>query len=179
MDAARDLLQLLKRARQPFRQLRQARLEHVQVRRRRRLRGPKCEGEGDEPLLDPVVQVALQSPAGLIRGRDDARAGGGELGPGVGIRDGGGDELREVGNARLRIRGERPGMFRRDRHAAPQTTLDQDRSADRRGNAELAYQTCNGADKCSGLSRRADRPVRRTLVATLSPSSGMSVPTGT
>ena len=43
-----------------------------------------------------------------MRARDAA-----SLVPSLGVRDGGGDELGEVGDARFRIRGERLRLFRR------------------------------------------------------------------
>jgi hypothetical protein len=36
---------------------------------------PQAEGERDQALLRPVVQVALDASAGRIAGLDDARAG--------------------------------------------------------------------------------------------------------
>src|SRR5205823_14344771 len=94
--------------------------------------------EREEPWLDAVVWRALARPRRLVGGGHEAGAGGGQLGSSLGVRDGGGDELREVGDARLRIRRERLRLFRIDRHTAPRTTFDHDRGADRRGDPEAA-----------------------------------------
>jgi hypothetical protein len=54
------------------------------------------ERERDKPLLRAVVKVALDAPAGLVGGGDDACTRGRELLATLGVRDGRGDELREL-----------------------------------------------------------------------------------
>jgi signal transduction histidine kinase len=66
-----------------------------------------------EPLLCPVVQVAHHAAALVIGGRDEAGAGGGELGAHSGVRDRGGDELEDFHVATAVQRTARPA--RRER----------------------------------------------------------------
>jgi hypothetical protein len=46
-----------------------------------------------EPLLRPVVQIALDAATGLVGGGDDTGARGGELGSALGVRDRGGEQF--------------------------------------------------------------------------------------
>jgi hypothetical protein len=50
-----------------------------------------------EPLLRPVVEVTDDTPALLVGGRHDARAGRGDLRTAIGVRDRRGDEIGEAG----------------------------------------------------------------------------------
>jgi hypothetical protein len=96
-----QLLQLLRRAVQPGRDAVQFRPEFVEVGRHRRLRRAQLQRQRDQPLLGAVVQVALDAAPGLVGGGDDAGARGRQLGLRLGVRDRGGDQLGEVGQARL------------------------------------------------------------------------------
>jgi hypothetical protein len=71
----------------------------VQLGRHHALGKAELEAERDQALLGAVVQVPLDPPPGLIRGRDDSRPGGGQLGPALRIPDGGRDQLRKVRHA--------------------------------------------------------------------------------
>ena len=61
----------------------------------------QVDREGYQPLLCAVVQVALEPPALGIPGLDDARARGGQLLVGVGVRERLCDQLREVAQSLL------------------------------------------------------------------------------
>ncbi len=96
MQPARDLLEVLEHSRQPAADVPQAARQLVAGSDRGR--HPQLQSERDEALLRPVVQVALDPPALPVGRRDDARARGGELGAALGVGDGGGDELGELGD---------------------------------------------------------------------------------
>jgi hypothetical protein len=93
MDAACHLPQVIVHARQPVGNLRQLVLEQREL-------------ERDEPLLGTVVQVALDPPAGLVRGGDEARPGGGELREILRVRDRRRYKVRERGETRLGVQGK-------------------------------------------------------------------------
>ena len=126
VDAAGDLAQLLQhvvhlgdRALQPLGQL-------AGSGRRRRLRLPQLQGEGDQPLLGAVVQIALDAPARLVGGGHDPRPGGGQRGLRLGVGDRGGDQLGEAGQPRLGVRRQR--LLRADAtimtpHSRPSTLI--------------------------------------------------------
>src|SRR4051794_14862084 len=61
-----DLPQLVKRARQPRGNARQRALELIELRWHYRLRRAQLQAERDEPLLDAVVQIALDPPPRLV-----------------------------------------------------------------------------------------------------------------
>jgi hypothetical protein len=84
----------------------------------------------DEALLRPVVQVALDLPASLVGGRDDARPGRGELGPALRIGDRGTGELGEGSHALLGIGWELRAL-RAGGDRAPERPLDDDRDRHR------------------------------------------------
>ena len=58
---------------------------------RRARAGAEAQGEGDQPLLGAVVQVAFDAAAGGVGGGDDPGAGGGELGVELGVVQGDGE----------------------------------------------------------------------------------------
>ena len=144
-----------------------------------RLDQPQAQGERHEPLLRPVVQVALQAPALGVAGLDDARPRGGELLVGVGVGQRLGDELgdarsrRSAPSGRWRARGPR-------RRARP-TARPPTRTGRGDGRAEA---TCAGARPARRRRPRSSRPaaaspVRSTRTITVSLSSGTHAPTGT
>ena len=104
MDSERDLPQPVEGCREPFRDLGQVLTMLAQLLRRVRLRRPHLERQRDELLLRAVVQVALDPPPGRVRGGDDPRAGGVELGAAVGVRDRRRDDLGEFAQAPFGVR---------------------------------------------------------------------------
>jgi hypothetical protein len=74
MQAARDLAHLVQHSVDPGGDLLQRRLDFAQVRRDGRLSPPQREPERDEPLLGPVMQIALDPAPRLVGGGDDARS---------------------------------------------------------------------------------------------------------
>jgi hypothetical protein len=83
---------------------------------RRGLAGLLLQGSGrhlqrddgvDEALLSAVVEVPNHPPALFVRGGDDARARGGQVRAGLGVRDRGGDELGELAEPHLGAEGDR------------------------------------------------------------------------
>jgi hypothetical protein len=89
------------------------------------------QGEGDETLLRPVVQIMLDAAAGLVRGRDDARAGGIEFCACDSVRDRSRHQLRETREPRLGVRWEHVRRRRTCEDGAPEAALYQDGGADR------------------------------------------------
>ena len=79
MDAAGQLAQLAERERELLLRAVDQLVGPVGIRVELALGEPQRERERDEPLLGAVVQVALQPPALLRAGLDDARAGGAQL----------------------------------------------------------------------------------------------------
>ena len=71
MDAVRDLPQFVQGGEQTLGQQRQLALDVVRGPGGHRLDHPGLQPERDEALLDAVVQVTLEPPPGLVRGRDD------------------------------------------------------------------------------------------------------------
>src|ERR1039457_1397377 len=133
-----DLPQLVRNARQPLGNARERALELVELRGLRRLRRAQLQPARDEPLLDAVVQIALDPPPRLIRGGDDPRPRGHQLGVALRVRDRRGDELREARETRFGVPRERlVGLLRVDEQNAPQPPLDNDRAADRGADPEL------------------------------------------
>ena len=100
VDAAGDLAQFLGRGGGLGDGAVQARIEVAELGRHGRLRGAQLQGQGDQPLLGAVVQVAFDAPPGLVTGRHDAGPGGGQLGVQLGVVQGDGqlpgDELDRV-----------------------------------------------------------------------------------
>ena len=62
------------------------------------LRAAQLECHRHEPLLDAVVEVALEAPARFVRRGDQPRARGHQLGSGLGVRDRGVEQLGESGH---------------------------------------------------------------------------------
>ena len=89
MDHAGDLAQLVHRTGQPGGDPVELRAE---LGRHRRMRRPRLQRQGDQPLLGTVVQVTLDPPARLVGGGDDPRTRGGQLGMRLRARDRGRDE---------------------------------------------------------------------------------------
>jgi hypothetical protein len=56
------------------------------------------QAQRDEPLLRTVVKIALQTPAGLVAGRDDPGPRRGKLRPGLGVGNRSRDEIGKVAN---------------------------------------------------------------------------------
>ena len=120
MNAAGDLPQLVEHARQLLDDARQRALELAELRGHPCLRRAQLQPERDEPLLGAVVQIALDPPPRLIGGGDDPRPRGHQLGAGLGVRDGRGDELREARETRFGVPGERlVALLRVDEQSAP------------------------------------------------------------
>ena len=71
MDASRELLQLLDRAGEPRRHARDLAPQLVLLGGHVCFGGPQAQCERDQPVLHPVVQVALDATARFVRGGDD------------------------------------------------------------------------------------------------------------
>ena len=78
MDAAREVAQLADRALGLVARLTDE-VERVVAAPEPVARHPQVQRDGDEPLLRPVVQVALQAPALGVGGGDDARLRGAQV----------------------------------------------------------------------------------------------------
>ena len=100
--------------------------------------------ERDEALLDPVVQVTLEASPRLVRGGDDPGARGGQLGAALSVRDGGSQQLGELGQTVLRVIGQAP-IGGRDRHQPPDSPVHDDRRAGDASEPELARRGGKGA----------------------------------
>ena len=85
------------------------------------------QGEGNQALLRPVVQIPLQTPAGVVGSGHDPRPGCGEVRPGLRVRDGHGHQLGEVGQARLGVGRKRLGAIETHHGHAPLPAVDDDR----------------------------------------------------
>jgi hypothetical protein len=77
--------------------------------------------------LCAVVQIALQAASGIIGGRDDARAGGGECCVGFVISDGGSDEFGKLTDPLLGVRWQWLRWDRADNCDTSEPALDDDR----------------------------------------------------
>ena len=75
VDPPRQLAQLLDRELGLLPRLRHQLGRARRIARDPRLREPEREGHGDEPLLGAVVEIALDAPALLVRGGEDALPG--------------------------------------------------------------------------------------------------------
>ena len=101
--------------------------DRILPRRQRQLGHPGLQGERNQALLRPVVQIPLQTPAGVVGSRHDPRPGCGEIRPGLRVRDGHGHQFGEVGQARLGV-GRKWLCAKRTHHGhAPFPTVDDDR----------------------------------------------------
>ena len=103
MDSPRDLLKILDRLGQPACDPRELVPEVLPVRRNVGLGGAHGQSQRDEPLLRPVMEVALDPAACLVRRGDDAPPGGGELRLAVRVRDRDADEVGELLQALLGV----------------------------------------------------------------------------
>jgi hypothetical protein len=74
VDAARQLAELAEGLVQLGADAGQLMVDVAQLRRDGRRGGPQPQGEGDQALLGPVMQVALDPASGLVGGGDDAGA---------------------------------------------------------------------------------------------------------
>ena len=90
------------------------------------------------------MQVTLEAPPRLVRGGDDPGARGGQLGAALGVRDGGSQQLGELGETGLRAIGEGP-IGGRDRHQPPDSSVHDDRRAGDAMEPELARLRGEGA----------------------------------
>ena len=94
----------------------------------------------DEPLLGAVVQVTHHATAGVVGSGQQARPRRGELVARFGVRDRRGDEVGELAEASLVVRGRRRLRLPVDRDPAPGPPFDHDRTADGAGHAERFAQ---------------------------------------
>jgi hypothetical protein len=78
------------------------------------------------------VEVPLDPPSGLVRGGDDPGPGGGEFGSALGVSDGRGDELGEVGHPLGGVGRKRLASG----HHTPQPAVDNDRTRHHRPDLE-------------------------------------------
>ena len=101
VDAARQLAQLVERARELGLRLDEQAEDVVGAALERALGEPQLQRERDEALLGAVVEVALQPAALGVAGLDDARARGGQLVVRIGVRERLRDEVGEVAQALL------------------------------------------------------------------------------
>ena len=88
------------------------------------------ERQRHEPLLCAVVQVALDPPADLIRGGDDPRTRGDQLGPALRVRHRGRDQLGELRHPLLGVGRQRRLPGPHGDHP-PQLAVDVYRQGDR------------------------------------------------
>jgi len=83
------------------------------------------------------VQVTFETPPRFVRGGDDPGARSGQLGAALGVRDGGSQQLGELGETVLCAIGEGP-IGGRDRHQPPDRSVHDDRRAGDAIEPELA-----------------------------------------
>jgi hypothetical protein len=120
----------------------------------------QLQRQRDQALLDPIVEVALDPPPGLVGGGHDAPTGSVQLGSRLRVGDGGGDQLGELGKARLGVRRQRLRPGRQHGDQPPQAPVDHDRTANARPDATLVEE---GRDRALGVPialdpRRPPRP---------------------
>ncbi len=94
-------------------------------RRDRCPRLPQLQGEGDQPLLDAIVQVAPDAAARLVAGGHDPRSGGGQRRLRLGVGDRGADQLGEPGQPVLGAGRQRPSRRPVRRHGRTLVPLTQ------------------------------------------------------
>ncbi len=87
MQPTGDLTQLIQHADDLGGRGVQLRGQLAGLRRHRRLRRAHVQGQGDQPLLGAIVQVALDPAPGGIGGGHDPRPGGGQRGLCLGVGD--------------------------------------------------------------------------------------------
>src|SRR4051812_17835518 len=104
MDSTRDFSQLVERGREALANARELVSNLGQRGRQRRLSGADVEGKGDEPLLHPIVEVALDTPTRFVGGGHDSSARRCKLGPALSVGDRGRDQFGEVEHPPFGIR---------------------------------------------------------------------------
>jgi len=144
---------LVRYAREPLGDRRQLAVELAQFGRHRCLHCAQVQHQRHQLLLDAVVQITLDPPPGLVRGGHDPRAGGGQGGQALSVRDCRGDKLREPGETRFSVRGERLAVqLRMEVQNAPQPSLDEDRAGDRGADSQLVpYERGDTTDRIEAL----------------------------
>ena len=120
VDAARQLAQLVERARELGLGLLEQPGNRVGAPLERALGEPQLQGERDEALLRAVVQVALEAAALGVAGAHDARARGRQLVVRVGVGERLRDEVGEVAQALLGSLGQRALVDRGGDERAPE-----------------------------------------------------------
>src|SRR5437762_364159 len=105
MDATRHLAEFLDQARQPISEAADLLPNVPQAGRNPAFGGTQLEGECDQLLLRPVVEITLDPAPGFVGGGDHTGTGRGKLGANRGVRKRSCDELREAREMRLRARG--------------------------------------------------------------------------
>ena len=140
---------------------------------------PEPDRERDEPLLRAVVEVALEPPPLGVAGGDDARPRRRELLARLGVRERLGDQLGEGRDAVLGAGGEGVRAHARDHHRAPQLTVEDDRRADARVDAERLQPLGQQAGQAPVVVDALGRPLRQIFGVSVSPSSSMRAPIGT
>ena len=80
------------------------RVETSSLRSLRLGKHPSLKSEHDDPLLRPIVEVALNTPTRLVGGSHDAHARGFQLRPRLHVRERACDQSSEVRQTRLRLR---------------------------------------------------------------------------
>jgi hypothetical protein len=177
MDPTRDLLQILHRRHQPRRNARQLRAQVIPLRRQVRLRRAQRQTQRNKPLLRPVMQIALDLPASLIRSRNDPPPRRRQLGLALRVRNRRRDELGEFVQSLLCVGGE--FLDARDRHGTPKTTLHHDGGRDSRNDTQASQHVgqcgrplskplidANGTSGLKDARRRhgiVERPARSDL----------------
>ena len=145
MKAAGELAELLERDLQVVAHVREHCLRGGRILAQGFLGDSQVHGEGDEPLLGTVVQIAFESAALSHACFDDARARSGQLVVCLGALQRECDEVREVGQTLLRICGEMVGAGREHGQRAPETAAGGDRCHHGRPVAAQACQPCGFA----------------------------------
>ena len=107
------------------------------------LRQAERDGGVDEPLLRAIVQVPDDAAAGRVGLGEQTRSRGGELVLALGIQDRHRDQLGEVRDPRLGVRREARLAPRGHGDHPPRPPADDDRTADRRADAQRLVLTCD------------------------------------
>ena len=94
----------------------------------------------------------VSSAAATIRARDAPAR------PGLGVRDRGGHELRELRDLGLRVRREGRLALRRGGDHAPEPVVDDDRTADRRADSDARASSAIGPEASRSCPPAPDRP---------------------
>ena len=99
MDPVRDLAEVVEYANEPLPNPRELFLKFLGHLMRLGFDGTEFQGKRDQPLLYPVVEIALQAPPRFVASGHDARPRFRKLGSGLGVRDGSRDQFRELADA--------------------------------------------------------------------------------